>query len=74
MSHDIEAIDEQMKKLRDMRAKLFEQRISELAGIYGSVRAVGQALNIDHAYLHRLANGEKQNPSKVVLRKLGLAF
>lgn len=34
--------------------------------------AVGRALRIDHAYLHRLANGKKTNPSSSILRKLGL--
>lgn len=55
-----------------IRAMIYAQRIDELASIYGSIRAVGRALNIDHVYLHRLKKGEKINPSKFVLRKLGL--
>lgn len=65
-------IERQMNRLAEMRAALFKQRIGELAKVYGSVRAVGKALNIDHVYLHRLCSGEKQNPSKTVLRKIGL--
>jgi len=57
-----------------MKAGLFKLRIDELVNVYGSIRQVGKALHIDHAYLHRLSTGEKQNPSKVILRKLGLAF
>lgn len=74
MSGDILAPAEMVSKMRDMEAVIYKQRIDELADIYGSVRAVGKALKIDHAYLHRLANGEKQHPSKVVLKKLGLAI
>ena len=66
-------LEQQIAKVAEMRAALFGQRINELAAVYGSVRAVGKALSIDHVYLHRLASGEKQNPSKVVMRKLGLA-
>ena len=50
----------------------YQARIRELAKTYGSVRAVGRALDIDHAYLHRLADGTKSNPSSEVLKKLGL--
>ena len=39
---------------------------------HGSVRAAARALNMDHAYLYRLKMGEKLNPSKEILRKLGL--
>ena len=66
-------LEQQIAKVAEMRAALFKQRIDELVGVYGSVRAVGYALGIDHAYLHRLCNGEKQNPSMTVMRKLGLA-
>lgn len=62
---------EQMDQVMAMRAKLFSSKINELVSVYGSVRAVGRALNIDHVYLHRLMSGEKKNPSKAVLRKLG---
>lgn len=66
-------LEQQIAKVAAMRARLFRRRIDELARVYGSVRAVGRALNIDHAYLHRLATGEKQNPSESVMRKLGLS-
>lgn len=59
-------------KISEMKAALFKSRIDELSKIYGSVRAVGRALNIDHVYLHRLRKGEKQNPSKAIIEKLGL--
>jgi hypothetical protein len=48
------------------------ERLDQLVAIYGSVRAVGRALGIDHVYLHRLAKGEKTAPSPSVLAKLGL--
>ena len=62
-----------MERIIKLRADLLKRRIDQLAAVYGSVRAVGRALNIDHAYLQRLVKGEKQNPSKTVLRKLGLS-
>jgi len=46
--------------------------IAGLSLLYGSVRGVGRALDIDHAYLSRLACGDKKNPSKEVLIKLDL--
>lgn len=49
-----------------------KKRVEALSDVYGSVRAAGRALNIDHAYLARLRDGKKTNPSKSVLRKLGL--
>ena len=70
MNTDI-TLEQQIAKVAEMRTSLFKQRIDELAGIYGSVRSTGRALNIDHVYLHRLCSGEKQNPSKAVMRKLG---
>ena len=65
---------EMMEKARIMEAGIYKQRVDELAEVYGSVRAVGKALNIDHAYLQRLCTGEKRNPSAAVLRKLGLTL
>lgn len=63
-----------MERARIMQAGIYKQRVDELAEVYGSIRAVGKALNIDHAYLHRLCTGEKRNPSDATLRKLGLAI
>lgn len=51
---------------------LLRARIQELAKQHGSLRAAGRVLEIDHAYLHRLQQGEKTEPSEEVLRKLGL--
>lgn len=67
-------LEQQIAKITEMRAEVFKKRIDELVGVYGSVRAVGRALDIDHAYIHRLCSGEKQNPSKAVMVKLGLAY
>lgn len=60
------------KKVEMLRIGIIRVRVKELVGVYGSVRRAGRALNIDAAYLHRLMTGEKVNPSKVVLKKLGL--
>lgn len=60
------------ERAAQLRALMIKARIEALTEVYGSVRMVGYALNIDHAYLQRLAKGEKQNPSDAVLRKLGL--
>lgn len=67
------ALNVLQNEVDNMRASLLKKRIDELAELYGSVRAVGNALKIDHAYLYRLRQGEKKNPSKTVLVKLGLA-
>lgn len=48
------------------------RRIQELAKQHGSLRAAARALEIDHAYLSRLQDGSKAEPSDAVLRKLGL--
>ncbi len=47
-------------------------RIQELAKQHGSLRAAARALEIDHAYLWRLQQGEKTEPGAAVLRKLDL--
>ena len=39
---------------------------------HGGVRSAGRALDVDPAYLYRLATGEKDNPSDATLKKLGL--
>lgn len=48
------------------------ERIIELGVKHGSVRAAARVLGVDHAYLHRLAKGEKTAPSKAMQRKLGV--
>ena len=47
-------------------------RIQELAKQHGSLRAAARVLDIDHAYLWRLQQGEKIAPGAYVLKKLGL--
>ena len=47
-------------------------RIQELATQHGSLRAAARILDLDHAYLSRLQDGHKTEPSDAVLRKLGL--
>lgn len=39
---------------------------------YVSLRAASRSLGIGHVYLHRLATGEKTNPSDDALRRLGI--
>jgi hypothetical protein len=46
--------------------------IEHLKTKHGSLRAAARAINEDHAYLWRLSNGRKANPSERVLKKLGL--
>ena len=47
-------------------------RIIELESQYGGLRAAARALNCDAAYLLRLRDKKKSNPSATMLRKLGL--
>ena len=51
---------------------LLAHRIQELAKHHGSLRAAARVLKIDHAYLWRLQQGDKTEPSEDVLRKLEL--
>ena len=48
------------------------ERIRELVQRHGSLRAAAAVLRCDHAYLCRMQHGEKSEPSKEFLRKLGL--
>ena len=47
-------------------------RVKVLRLIHGSYRAVSDITGIDHGYLHRLASGQKQNPSDETIEALGL--
>ena len=47
-------------------------RINELVELHGSLRAVARVTEIDAGYLSRLRAGEKANPDKDKLRRLGL--
>lgn len=49
-----------------------QDRVEQLVTKWGSLRAAGVATGISYSYLSRLASGEKVNPSKPVLEKLGL--
>ena len=39
---------------------------------HGGLRAAARATGVDVAYLKRLRDGDKDNPSDVTLKKLGL--
>ena len=47
-------------------------RIGQLVQQHGSLRAVARVTEIDVGYLSRLRAGEKVNPEKDKLRRLGL--
>lgn len=49
-----------------------QERIDELVAQHGSLRAVARVTDIDVGYLSRLRAGEKANPEKDKLRRLGL--
>jgi hypothetical protein len=49
-----------------------QQAVKALVEKHGGLRAAARAVNISAAYLSRLGNSEKENPSAPVLRKLGL--
>ena len=47
-------------------------RINYLVGVCGSLRAVAAVTGLDVGYLSRLRSGEKSEPTKDTLAKLGL--
>jgi DhnA family fructose-bisphosphate aldolase class Ia len=49
-----------------------QERIDALVAQYGSLRAVARVTAIDAGYLSRLRSGEKVNPDKLKLKRLGL--
>lgn len=49
-----------------------QERIDQLVVQHGSLRAVARVTEINAGYLSRLRNGEKVNPEKDKLRRLGL--
>jgi len=49
-----------------------QDRIDELVAQHGSLRAVARVTEIDVGYLSRLRTGQKANPEKDKLRRLGL--
>lgn len=48
------------------------QRIEELAAQHGSLRSAARALMVDAGYLQRMVTGEKDNPSDLLLSRMGL--
>jgi transcriptional regulator with XRE-family HTH domain len=48
------------------------ERIEQLVEQHGSMREVARVTTIDVAYLSRLHSGEKVQPSKDILTRLGL--
>jgi hypothetical protein len=48
------------------------ERIEQLVQQHGSLRAASRVVGIDAGYLSRLRSGEKVNPEKDKLRRLGL--
>lgn len=48
------------------------ERIDQLVEQHGSLRALARVTEIDAGYLSRLRSGEKINPEKAKLRRLGL--
>jgi hypothetical protein len=51
---------------------LLQQRIGDAIERHGSLRAAARVLQVDHAYLKRLLDGVKDNPSPDLMRKLGI--
>jgi hypothetical protein len=49
-----------------------QAHIRDVISAHGGTREAARATRIDPAYLHRLATGEKDNPTDATLRKLGL--
>lgn len=56
-----------MSAVRSLRQEI-ESRIRR----HGSLRAAARAMKMDPSYLLRLMTGEKVNPSRATLAKLGL--
>lgn len=48
------------------------EHIDRIAAVFGSLRKMSEALDIDVGYLSRLRSGEKSDPSDEVLATLGL--
>ena len=61
-----------MNYFAQLKEITLQQRIADLVNHYGGLRKTARALKIDAAYLYRLKNGLKKNPSAWVVFKLGL--
>ena len=51
---------------------MLKRRIAEFIIFYKGLRPAARALGIDPSYLARLRDGDKDNPSENLLKKLGL--
>lgn len=49
-----------------------QRRAKAIVKQYGSYRKAAAATGIGYAYLFKLANGDKKNPTHNTMRKLGL--
>jgi transcriptional regulator with XRE-family HTH domain len=49
-----------------------QKQIDRLAKAHGGLRAAARAVGMDPAYLWRLRQGKKKNPTPKTLEKLGL--
>lgn len=81
LSGEREQLNEQLRKMgadwlataiNGAAESLPAARIRNLVEQNGSYRKVGELLGVDHAYLHRIAHGEKDNMSDEMLKKIGL--
>jgi hypothetical protein len=61
-----------MCRFMDTEVDLIPAAVKELCDKHGGVRAAARATGINYAYLSRLGNGARSNPTDSVLRKLGL--
>ena len=48
------------------------ERIAQLIERHGTLRAVARVLDVNASYLSRLASGEKDAPSDLLLKRMGL--
>ena len=49
-----------------------QERVAELIAQHGSLRAAARVLQVEPGYLSRLANGDKVNPGKLILGRMGI--
>jgi hypothetical protein len=56
----------------DSRSRPIQKRAIELVKQHGGIRPAARVLRVDHGYMSRLVSGEKDNPSDLVLHRMGL--
>ena len=49
-----------------------KRRVAELIAKHGTLRAAARAIQVEPSYLSRIERGEKDNPSALTLRRMGL--